>query len=309
MAAWTHMDENGRPTMVNVSEKTDTTRRAVAGGSVYMAPETLAKIKDGGIQKGDVLSVAQTAGIMAAKETARAIPMCHNLFLAGVAMDFTLDTESAAIHITADAEAVGKTGVEMEALYAVSVAALTIYDMCKAVDKGMRIADIRLLHKTGGRSGCFVASGAGAIVASINVSAETGTVKSPVREALFLAGKGIAGDAHCGLDAEKQVSLLAEESADKIRKMGLAVSAGAFAENITTKGIDLHTLPVGAKLRIGETLQAITRIGKDCHNSGCAIKRQTGTCVMPTEGVFARVLVGGAVRVGDGITVLPQDGG
>ena len=153
----THIDEHGRPKMVDVSEKADTKRRAVAKGSVYMAKETLDRIRDGSIQKGDVLSVAQTAGIMAAKNTAYAIPMCHNLFITGVEMDFALDGEKNAVHITASANTVGKTGIEMESLHAVCVAALTIYDMCKAIDKKMRISDIRLVEKTGGKSGHFVA--------------------------------------------------------------------------------------------------------------------------------------------------------
>lgn len=153
----THIDENGRPQMVNVGDKQDTKREAVARGSIYMDPETLARIKTGGIKKGDVLSVAQTAGIMAAKNTAYAIPMCHNIFITGVEMDFQIDEANAAIHIEASASTVGKTGIEMESLHAVSVAALTIYDMCKAIDRGMRITDIRLVKKTGGKSGVFIA--------------------------------------------------------------------------------------------------------------------------------------------------------
>jgi cyclic pyranopterin phosphate synthase len=120
-----------------------------------MRRETLELIRSGGVAKGDVLSVAQTAGIMAAKNTARAIPMCHNIFLSGVEMRFTEDDERAAIHIESEVSSTGKTGVEMEALHAVSVAALTIYDMCKAVDRGMRITDIRLYRKEGGKSGLY----------------------------------------------------------------------------------------------------------------------------------------------------------
>lgn len=153
----THIDENGRPQMVNVGDKQNTKREAVARGSIYMNPETLARIKTGGIKKGDVLSVAQTAGIMAAKNTAYAIPMCHNIFITGVEMDFQIDEANAVIHIEASASTVGKTGIEMESLHAVSVAALTIYDMCKAIDRGMRITDIRLVKKTGGKSGVFIA--------------------------------------------------------------------------------------------------------------------------------------------------------
>lgn len=153
----THIDENGRPRMVNVGEKPDTHRIAVAKGSIYMQPATLARIKEGSIAKGDVLSVAQTAGIMAAKNTASNIPMCHNIFITGVDMDFEIDEENSAIHIEASASTIGKTGIEMESLNAVAIAALTIYDMCKAIDRGMRITDIRLVKKDGGKSGLFVA--------------------------------------------------------------------------------------------------------------------------------------------------------
>ncbi|MDD6255180.1 MAG: cyclic pyranopterin monophosphate synthase MoaC [Eubacteriales bacterium] len=153
----THIDKNGRPHMVNVGDKPDTKRIAVAKGSIYMAPETLRRIKEGSIAKGDVLSVAQVAGIMAAKNTARNIPMCHNIFITGVDMDFRIDEENSAVHIEASASTTGKTGIEMESLNAVAIAALTIYDMCKAIDRGMRITDIRLVKKDGGKSGLFVA--------------------------------------------------------------------------------------------------------------------------------------------------------
>jgi molybdenum cofactor biosynthesis protein MoaC len=156
MSDLTHIDENGRPRMVDVGAKDDTRRIAVAKGSIYMQPETLRRIKAGRIEKGDVLSVAQTAGIMAAKHTASAIPMCHNILITGVEMDFTIDDKNSAVHIEACATTIGKTGIEMESLYAVSVAALTIYDMCKAIDRGMRITDIRLVRKSGGKSGDFI---------------------------------------------------------------------------------------------------------------------------------------------------------
>jgi len=153
----THIDENGRPRMVDVGEKDDTKRIAFAKGSIYMAKATLDRIKNGSIAKGDVLSVAQTAGIMAAKNTAYNIPMCHNIFITGVDMDFVIDEEKSAIHIEASASTIGKTGIEMESLNAVAIAALTIYDMCKAIDRGMRITDIRLVRKEGGKSGTFIA--------------------------------------------------------------------------------------------------------------------------------------------------------
>lgn len=152
----THIDKNGRPKMVDVGDKEDSKRIAVARGSIYMQPETLLRIKSGNIQKGDVLSVAQTAGIMAAKNTAFTIPMCHNILITGVEMDFEIDEKNSAIHIETYVSTIGKTGIEMESLNAVSVAALTIYDMCKAIDRAMRITDIRLIKKSGGKSGVFI---------------------------------------------------------------------------------------------------------------------------------------------------------
>lgn len=151
----THINEQGRAKMVDVSDKAETIREAVAAGSVFMKPETLQKIKDGGIKKGDVLSVAQVGGIMAAKNTAHLIPMCHPIFISGCDISFKLDEKNSAVNITATVKNTGQTGVEMEALTAVSITALTIYDMCKAIDREMVISDIRLLKKTGGKSGLY----------------------------------------------------------------------------------------------------------------------------------------------------------
>jgi cyclic pyranopterin monophosphate synthase len=155
MAGFTHFDKEGKARMVDVSDKAETERTATAKGSVIMQPATLALIKDGGVKKGDVLSVARLAGIMGAKKTPDLIPLCHPLTLTSVQVDLTLDGARNAVDITATCKLVGKTGVEMEALTAVSIAALTVYDMCKAVDKGMQIVDIRLVHKSGGKSGTF----------------------------------------------------------------------------------------------------------------------------------------------------------
>jgi cyclic pyranopterin phosphate synthase len=153
----THFDESGNAVMVDVSAKPESERVAVAKGAVLMAPETLALIRDGGVKKGDVLSVARLAGIMGAKRTSDLIPLCHPLALTSVAVELHLAPERNAIDITATCKLVGRTGVEMEALTAVAVAALTVYDMCKAVDRGMRIADIRLTRKSGGKSGTYEA--------------------------------------------------------------------------------------------------------------------------------------------------------
>ena len=155
MSDFTHFTDDGRPQMVNVGEKDETRRMAVAGGRVNMSQDTLDTVKSGGLKKGDVLSVAQLAGIMGAKQTAHLIPLCHPLALSHVDVQLTLNVHDCAIDIRAECRLDGKTGVEMEALTAVSVAALTVYDMCKAVDKAMVIRDIRLLHKSGGKSGTF----------------------------------------------------------------------------------------------------------------------------------------------------------
>ena len=157
MAELTHFDRDGKARMVDVTDKAASERVAVAAGAVYLRPETLALIQDGGVKKGDVLSVARLAGIMGAKRTPDLIPLCHPLALTSVTLDLSLDPERNAVDITATCKVAGKTGVEMEAMTAVAVAALTVYDMCKAVDRGITIGDIRLTHKSGGKSGVYEA--------------------------------------------------------------------------------------------------------------------------------------------------------
>jgi cyclic pyranopterin phosphate synthase len=157
MAKLTHIGDDGEARMVDVSDKDVTDRTATARGSVLMAPETLQLIIDGTVKKGDVISVARLAGIMAAKRTADLIPLCHPLALNKIDVDLSCDPDRNAVDIVATCRVSGRTGVEMEALTAVSTAALTVYDMCKAVDRGMQLADIRLVHKAGGKSGEFKA--------------------------------------------------------------------------------------------------------------------------------------------------------
>ncbi len=157
MSELTHFDDAGNARMVDVSDKAESARIAVAKGRVEMAPETLARIREGAIAKGDVLQVARLAGIMAAKRTAGLIPLCHPLALSSVELALAPEAAGAAVEIEATVKTTGRTGVEMEALTAVSVAALTVYDMCKAIDRGMRLTEIRLVHKRGGKSGTFEA--------------------------------------------------------------------------------------------------------------------------------------------------------
>ncbi len=156
MTGFTHLDESGRARMVDVSDKEVTRREATARAVVEMQRSTAQLIKSGGVAKGDVLAVAQVAGVMAAKRTPDLIPLCHPLPITGVDMTFSLDVDNARLEIRATVRVTGRTGVEMEALTAASVAALTVYDMCKAVDRGMRISNVELLHKAGGKSGEFV---------------------------------------------------------------------------------------------------------------------------------------------------------
>ena len=157
MADFSHFNNQGRARMVDVTEKTVTCRRATAKGEVRMSPETMAHIKNGTLKKGDVLAVAQVAGIQAAKHTWELIPMCHPLPLTGIDISFSLSDAPCAVEITATVSCTGVTGVEMEALTAVSAAALTVYDMCKAVQKDMQITNIRLMAKSGGKSGDYAA--------------------------------------------------------------------------------------------------------------------------------------------------------
>ncbi len=157
MATLTHFDDKGQAVMVDVSDKPESERVAIAGGAVLMRPATLARIMEGGVKKGDVLATARLAGIMAAKRTPDLIPLCHPLPLTAVEVALSCDPARHAVDIVATCKSKGRTGVEMEALTAVAVAALTIYDMCKAIDRAMTLSEIRLLEKSGGKSGHYKA--------------------------------------------------------------------------------------------------------------------------------------------------------
>ncbi len=155
MATFTHLDADGSVRMVDVGQKPETPRTAVAAGKVFMEKETLERIMDARVKKGNVLETARIAGVMAAKKTSDLIPMCHPLNITHARVDFTADAQKTAIDIEATVSLSGRTGVEMEALTAVSVAALTVYDMCKSYDRAMRISDIHLKSKSGGKSGPY----------------------------------------------------------------------------------------------------------------------------------------------------------
>lgn len=294
----THINKDGRGHMVDISEKPDTKRRAVAEGSIHMNPETLAAMKAGPLKKGDVLQIAQIAAVMGAKQTPQLIPLCHPIALTSVDVSFTWLKDG--IRVTAVCETVGKTGVEMEAMTACTTALLTVYDMGKAMDRGMRMTDITLREKEGGKSGHYMNREARVI--GINISDKKGVVKTPIEEGEFVEAHGLQDDAHAGA-WHRQVSLLAIESYERMRKEdGELFAQGSFAENLTTEGIVLYELPVGTQLEIGETLHEVTQIGKECH-TGCQIRKLVGDCVMPREGIFTRVLRGGTIRIGDPIVI------
>lgn len=302
----THINEQGRARMVDVSAKQKTQRVARATGFVRMAPATLELVRTGGCKKGDVLAVAQVAGIMAAKRCWELVPMCHPIQLTGVDVRFGLvdDERGRGVAIEAECRCCGETGVEMEALTAASVAGLTVYDMLKATQRDMVVDDVRLLEKSGGASGHFVreeAAVADASVVAVSISEKKGTRKKPQDSIRLVVGHGVEGDAHAG-NWHRMVSLLPEESVDVMREMLPNLAAGDFAENILTRGLSLKELPVGTVLTVGECELVVTQIGKKCHND-CEIHRLTGKCVMPTDGIFAVVTRGGAVRPGDAVRV------
>ncbi len=322
---FTHFNESGRAHMVEVGDKVDTKRSAVARGRITMKAETLDMIKSGFVKKGDVLSVAQIGGIMGAKRASDLIPMCHNILLTGADLRFKFI--DCAIEVEAEVRTTGKTGVEMEALTAVSIACLTIYDMCKALDKDMVLENIRLIKKTGGKSGTYLRNGEDLVekdnargqeiedsfsghkvgrVVSLNISDKKGVVKTPIDEGFFIEEHGLKGDAHSG-PWHRQVSLLGLESFEKMQNEGTeGLVPGIFAENITTQGIILYELPVGTQLSIGETVHEVSQIGKECH-TGCEIARKVGKCVMPKEGIFTKVIKGGLIRPGDEIIILSEN--
>ena len=282
--------------------------------------------------KGDVLGIAQVAGIMAAKQTSQLIPLCHPLILNNVDMDFYFVEERNSILIRSIVMTNGKTGVEMEALLAVTVAALTIYDICKAIDRGIEIGHIHLVEKNGGASGHYQGKSYlnlkddknnGSDVDNVNneetekfKNKEKGTVvaicigdskKAPKKEvatAVAIEDFGLEDDIHAGVD-HKQISLLSLASLEKNRNEGYDLNYGDLFENIVFLGIeDLYKHPVGTIFKIGQdVVLRITQIGKD-HDVEIVVDGVIVPSIMPKEGIFDRVIKGGLIRVGDAIEVI-----
>lgn len=305
---FTHINTEGRARMVDVSGKSDTARVAIAQAVVKMKPETINAIKTGGMQKGDVLSVAQVAGIMGAKNTATLIPMCHPLMLTSVDISFQFDYDNSSIIIESQVKTTGKTGVEMEAITAVTIAALTIYDMGKALDRWMEIGGIMLVEKSGGKSGHVIKELKGEVIQSgrlysICVSPERGQIKREVFQANVIENHGIENDGHAG-PWGRQVTCLDRASVLKANlEHGLDAGPGDFAENLLIEGIDLKELPVGARLKVGESaVLEISQIGKEDHPS--VVTRTLGVSLLPYEGLFCRVVQGGKIKKADIVEVI-----
>lgn len=295
--------------MVDVTEKEETVREAEARARVWMSPATVEAIRRGEMAKGDVVAVSRTAGILAAKATPGLLPLCHPLLVTHVDVDVKLPEGRDYVQVVAVVKGVGKTGFEMEALTAASVAALNVYDMCKAMDKGMVIGDTRLVGKKGGKSDARD-EGKGweecGRLAAICMSETREGTKSPVPEAALKADYGLVGDAHAG--TRRQVSLLGVESIRKLsaaletinpermEKMGVRVEHGDSAENLVTEGIGLTGLAPGSRVHVGdEAVLEVTEQGKEFHRPGFYL--------LPLAGAFARVVRGGQVKVGDPVRI------
>jgi cyclic pyranopterin phosphate synthase len=286
----THVNTAGEAKMVDVGNKKVVHREAEASGAIFLQKETIELIKKNLLKKGDVLAVARIAAISGAKKTFDLIPLCHNIPINKI--DVSFDVRDDRILIKSRAACDAKTGIEMEALTAVSIAALTIYDMCKAVDKTMKITDIKLEEKRKNGKIKFK-------IDSVNLSDKKGVQKRPVTSAEMMENHGIKGDAHAG-NWHRQVSFLAGEAVDDMRNKAGAfeIKNGDFGENIITRGIDWTKTDVGGKIHIGDVELEVTQIGKECHTR-CAIFDAVGDCIMPTQGIFAKVLKGGIIHAED----------
>ncbi|GEM_PF-103306 len=297
--------------MMDITTKAETRRSASAECCVRMQPSTMQLIRQGEIPKGDVVAVSQTAGVMAAKQTPDLLPLCHPLLPGSIDIEFDTVGSEDCVRIRATVTGIGRTGFEMEAMVAASVAALNLYDMCKNVDKGMIIEGIRLVSKTGGKSGTYTAGAepgrdrVGEVIA-VCLGKDKGP-KNPVGEGVLQEGTGFLGDSHAG--TERQVSLLAIETVERftaalrqlnprmMETQGIRIAPGDSAENLLIQGIDLLSLPLGTRLRVGaEAVIELVQLGKKFHKPGFFL--------LPLEGAFGSVVHGGTVRDGDAVQII-----
>lgn len=297
--------------MIDVTTKAETEREAIAKGRISMSASTLELIREKKMVKGDILAVSETAGLLAAKQTQHLLPLCHPLLLTNISITFYLPPDGDFIEITAKTKGTGKTGFEMEALVAVSVTALNIYDMCKIIDKDMSIGQIRLIRKSGGKSGIYVAGenrrkyGKHGKLVAVSIGSVADS-KSPVAKAVLRKEYGLVGDIHAG--SSRQVSLLSNETIDKMltaissinpermKTQNISIKPGDSAENLLIEGIDLISLPLGTRIHIGdEAIVGVSQIGKEFHKPGYYL--------LPLEGLFADVIEGGIVKAGDDVVI------
>ena len=299
MSKFTHFDKDGKTQMVDVSDKSDTVRIAIAKGNVRVKEETLKAIIDKEINKGDVLEIARIAGIMGGKKTSELIPMCHPLLISKIGIEFTISEHENLITIYALTKTTGKTGIEIEALTAVSIAALTIYDMCKAMDRSIEIGEIKLLKKSGGKSGVFLSDDLKGEVSNVFIGKERGTAKIENEYIELKNNYGVLGDIHA-TEGRHQVSILATQSIDKFKANDLTL--GTFEANIIIKDIDLYRFPVGTKVKFGnDAIIEITQVGKK------DVLMEDHYNTMYHEGVFAKVIKNGKVKKNDTIEVILND--
>ena len=301
-------DTDNSPSMVNVNYKEESLRSATAKARVRLNASTLTLIRARRVPKGDVLSVSKVAGIQAAKQTAGLIPLCHPIMMGHTAIEFDTSSGDDVIEVISTVSGIGRTGFEMEALVAASVASLNIYDMCKGFDRGIVVEDLRLVRKSGGKSGTYNSEPPsrqkGRLVA-VCVGTNLGP-KSPVEEGVLEKELGLTGDIHAG--TVRQVSLLSVEMIRRftsaleglnplmMASSGVQVRPGYSGENLVTEGIDLANLPLGTRLRVGgQALLEVMQIGKQFHKPGYYL--------LPLAGVFARVVESGTVRGGDEVVV------
>ncbi len=295
---FSHLNKEGRGRMVDIGNKKDTERYAKAHGYVFMSKEILQAVEKGEVSKGDVLSVAQIAGIMAAKQTPYQIPLCHPLFITHADIKFNIIKDYPCIEIISEIKTIGKTGAEMEALNAVSTAALTIYDMCKGLEKGIKIGSISLLEKSGGKSGLwkpeFIEKGK---VVNIAIGDKKGEDKKTVDKCEIIENYGLKGDAHAGGD-KKQVSIFAIESLVDVPPDHMkGVMAGGYTENLTIVGIPLYTIIPGKVLKVNNVELEIESVGKE------EFVDESRRYIVSRKGIFAHVITSGEVSIGDVIGV------
>lgn len=299
MSKFTHFDEDGRTKMVDVSDKKDTVRIAIAKGSVKVKEETLKAILDKEINKGDVLEVARIAGIMGAKKTSDLIPMCHPLLISKVKIEFAISEYDNVISIYATTKTTGKTGIEIESLTAVSIAGLTIYDMCKAMDRSIEIGEIKLLKKSGGKSGVFLSDDLKGNISNVFFGTERGVPKIENDFIELREDYGVVGDIHA-IEGRHQVSILSKNSVDKFKANDLTL--GTFEANIIIENIDLYKFPIKTRVKFGtDAIVEITQIGKK------DVLMEDHYNTMYHEGIFVKVISSGIIKKDDKIEVILND--